>query len=76
VDEIKRVFSNVFTRDVRSIEPTKTGLIVGENVRVYKGASGFELAFLVGTDNNTRAQYTEKLDQHNVVYSVVTDFKN
>lgn len=76
MDEIKRVFSTVFTRDVRSVEPTKTGLIVGDNVRVYKGAGGYELAFLIGTDNGTRAQYTAKLDQANVSYKVATDFSN
>jgi hypothetical protein len=76
VDEIKRVFSTVFTRDVRSVEPTKTGLIVGENVRVYKAGDGYELAFLVGTDNGTRSSYIEKLDQANVKYKVATDFTN
>jgi hypothetical protein len=74
VDEIKQVFKTVFTRDVRSIEPTKTGLIVGDSLRVYKEGAGFVLSFLSGTGHDSRRGFTEKLDQHNVNYKVGEDF--
>lgn len=76
MDEIKRVFSSVFTRDVRSVEPTKTGLIVGDSLRVYKEGEGFVLSFLSGTGHDSRRGFTEKLDQHNVTYTVGEDFSN
>ncbi len=74
MDEIKRAFSNVFTRDVRTVEPSKKGLIVGENLRVYEEKSGPVLSFLEGTDKNVRKRITDKLDQSNVRYTVGKDF--
>ena len=74
LDEIKRVFSSVFPRDIRTVEPSKKGLIFGEVLRVYEEKNGPVLAFLEGTDRNTRKQYTDKLDTSNVKYTVGKDF--
>lgn len=74
IDEIKRVFSNVFPRDVRTVEPAKKGLIFGENLRVYDEAGGPVLSFLEGTDNQIRRQYTDKLDRSDVAYKLGKDF--
>jgi len=74
MDEIKRVFSNVFPRDVRTVEPQKKGLIFGEILRIYEEPSGPVLSFLAGTDNPTRKQYTDKLDRSNVSYKLGKDF--
>jgi hypothetical protein len=75
VDEIKNVFRSVFTRDVRAVEPKKTGLIVGENLRVYKEKSGYVISFLKGTDIGSRKQVQDKLDQNRVAYTVGSDFE-
>jgi hypothetical protein len=74
VDEIKRAFSSVFTRDVRAVEPGKVGLIVGDNVRIYKEGNGYRVAFLTGTDLGTRKQITSKLDDNGISYQVGDDF--
>lgn len=74
MDEIKRAFSSVFTRDVRSVEPSKTGLIIGDNLRIYKEGSGYRVAFLRGTDNGSRKQVTSKLDENQIAYTVGDDF--
>ncbi len=74
MDEIKRVFNNVFVRDVRTVEPTKKGLIVGDVLRVYDEKAGPTLSFLEGTDRGTRKRYTDKLDQSNVSYVLGKDF--
>ena len=76
MDEIKQIFKNVFPRDVRTVEPTKKGLILGEVLRVYDEKGGPVLAFLKGTDNRTRKQYTDRLDTHNVSYKVGKDFES
>ena len=74
MDEIKQVFKTVFTRDVRSVEPNKTGLIVGDSLRVYKEGGKFVLSFLSGTGHDSRRGFTEKLDRHSVNYKVGADF--
>lgn len=74
MDEIKRAFSSVFTRDVRSVEPGKTGLIIGDSLRVYKEGSGYRVAFLRGTGNSARHQVTAKLDENQIAYTVGDDF--
>lgn len=74
MEAIKRVFSNVFTRDVRNVEPTKTGLIVGENLRIYKEGDDYVLSFLKGTPLPARNQITDRLDQNHVSYKPGKDF--
>lgn len=76
MEAIKRAFSHVFTRDVRHVEPTKTGLMVGENVRIYKEGDGYVVSFLKGTDRPSRTQIAERLDMNNVAYTLGKDFSN
>ena len=76
MDEIKRLFKNVFPRDLRTVEPSKKGLILGDVLRVYDEKSGPVLSFLKGTENRTRKQYTERLDQQSVKYTVGKDFES
>jgi hypothetical protein len=75
VDEIKSALRPMFTRDLRTVEPTKSGLLVGENLRIYDGEP-YELRFLRGTPTGSRQQLTDKLDQHNVEYKLGSDFSN
>ena len=76
MDAVKRAFSNVFTRDVRHVEPTKTGLMLGENTRIYKEGDSYVVSFLKGTDLPTRTKIAERLDMNNVVYTLGKDFSN
>ena len=75
MEEIKRAFAPVFCRDLRQVEPSKKGLIVGDSLRVYVEKDNATLRFLRGTDKNTRKQYTEKLDTAGVSYKVGDDFE-
>lgn len=74
MDEIKRVFTHVFTRDVRTVEPKRKGLIVGENLRVYDEPGPAVLSFLKGTDQGARKKVTDKLDEQKVEYKIGDDF--
>ena len=75
MDQIKDALRPMFTRDLRTVEPTKKGLLVGENLRIYD-TKPYELRFLKGTPTQSRQQLTDKLDQHNVEYKVGADFSN
>ncbi|RMG16303.1 MAG: hypothetical protein D6731_06450 [Planctomycetota bacterium] len=75
MDEIKRVFRNVFTRDVRAFEPNRTGLVIGENLRIYKEGPDYLVSFLRGTDRAARKQTTDRLDQAGVRYRLGPDFR-
>ena len=75
MDQVKRAFRSIFCRDLRNVEPSKKGLIVGEVLRVYDEPSGTLVAFLKGTDRNTRKQYTDKLDTEGVSYKLTKDFE-
>ena len=73
-DELKRALGSVFLRDVRTIEPKKKGVIVGENLRLYEEKKGFVLSFLRGTDERTRGQFKDKLETAGLSYSLGDDF--
>ncbi len=76
MDEFKRAFSSVFTRDLRLVEPTKKGLIVGEDLRVYDEPKGAVIRFLRGTGSKRRRDVQERLDGQNVTYTVGDDFES
>lgn len=76
MDEIKRIFSNVFPRDIRTVEPSKKGLVLGESLRIYdEGKGGVLLRFLRGTENRVRKTYTDKLETNGITYKVGDDFE-
>jgi len=62
------------TRPVRPIED-RNGLRIGEDVRIYKGKKGYELAFLRGSDEKRRKAVRDKLDESKIEYKEVKDFK-
>ena len=74
MEDIKRAFSHVFTRDVRAVDPTRKGLIVGDSLRVYDEPSGPQLSFLAGTDLPSRQKITNRLDEQGVAYTTGEDF--
>ncbi len=76
MDEFKRAFSSVFTRDLRLVDPSKKGLIVGEDLRVYDEPTGAVIRFLRGTPTRRRHDVQERLDGQNVTYSIGDDFEN
>ena len=73
-DELKRALGSVFLRDVRTVEPKKKGVIVGENLRIYEEKQGFVLSFLRGTDERTRGQFKDKLENAGLSYELGADF--
>jgi hypothetical protein len=76
VEDIKRVLGqSVFLRDVRTVEPGKTGVIVGDALRVYKEDSGYTLRFLSGTEEKTRRQFRDRLEQNGISYKEGDDFE-
>ncbi len=76
MEDIKRVLGqSVFLRDVRTVEPGKTGVIVGDALRVYKEGNGYTLRFLRGTEEKTRRQFRERLDQNGISYQEGEDFE-
>ena len=66
----------MFTRDVRTVEPTKKGLIVGEDLRVYDEKDGPVVSFLKGTSHKRRKEVTDRLDTQSVTYSLGKDFES
>ena len=74
MDELKRVLGSVFLRDLRTVEPDKKGVLVGEDLRIYEEKSGFVLRFLKGTPVSTRAKYKSKLDEGSIAFKLGKDY--
>ena len=74
MEEIRRAFGGVFLRDVRTVEPSKKGWVVGENLRIYDEGGGYVLSFLRGTDEGQRRQARSKLEGAGISYTVGEDF--
>ena len=74
-DDLKRALGSVFLRDIRTLDPKRNGVIVGENLRIYEEKSGYVLSFLLGTDERVRGSFKEKLETAGLAYSIGDDFK-
>lgn len=74
-DDLKRALgTTTFLRDLSLVEPGKQGFAVGEVLRVYDEKGGYRLSFLRGTDEKTRRQYRDRLDQAKVAFKLGADF--
>lgn len=74
-DDLKRALgTTTFLRDLSKVEPGKKGYVVGEVLRVYEDKGAYSLSFLKGTDEKTRKQYRDKLDQAKVAFKLAGDF--
>lgn len=68
---------SIFFRDIRGVEPTKKGWIVGESMRIYvDDQGGYTLCFLRGTEEKTKKTYRDKLDQARIPYKAGPDFSS
>ena len=74
MEELRRVLGSVFLRDLRTIEPDKKGLLVGDDLRIHEEKGGYVLRFLKGTPESTRAKYRTKLEESSIAYKLGKDF--
>ena len=76
MEDIKRALgSTIFLRDLARVDPTKKGLVVGDNLRIIQDpAKGYVLSFLRGTDEKTRKQYRDKLELSKIAFKLGEDF--
>jgi hypothetical protein len=74
VEDLRRVLGSVFLRDLRTVEPEKKGLLVGDDLRIHEEKGAYVLRFLKGTPESTRAKYRTKLDEGSIPYKVGKDF--
>ena len=76
-EDLKRVLSPLMLRDIRSVEPDKTGYIAGDSIRIYTDAKAegeYQVTFITGTDKRTKDQYAKKLEEGRIKFKVVKDF--
>ncbi len=85
MEDLRRVLGSVFLRDLRTVEPDRKGLLVGDDLRIHEESGGpgagppnkktaYVLRFLKGTPESTRAKYRTKLDEGSIAYKVGKDF--
>lgn len=74
-EDLKRALgTTTFLKDLSKVEPGKKGYAVGEVLRVYEDKGLYTLSFLRGTDEKTRKQYRDRLDQAKVGFKLGADF--
>ena len=75
LDELKKGLGLTFAKDLSRLDPTKKGIGIGENVRIYEVEGGFEVRFLLGIPPGMRAPTLTRLDQIKATYTVGKDFR-
>jgi hypothetical protein len=73
METIKDAFRGFFFKDLKPIEK-REGLRIGDILRVHKEKGKYILRFLKGTQEKTRQQYRDRLDEHTVEYEEGEDF--
>jgi hypothetical protein len=75
LDVLKKALPGMFFKDLSRFEPDKTGVAIGDNIRIHEDAEkGFVLRFLRDTAYGSRKQVTDRLDQAKLPYVLGDDF--